>query len=89
MSNSIGPAGVSIHGMCALTDGNTSLAQGGQPRLSHCGDLLHLEGADHLVIPSHINQRKEVTSSDGNRGSPEAIDDPLRHLRRPESQSPH
>ena len=29
MSNSIGPAGVSIHGMCALTDGNTSLAQGG------------------------------------------------------------
>jgi hypothetical protein len=29
MSNSIGPAGVSIHGICALTDGNTSLAQGG------------------------------------------------------------
>jgi hypothetical protein len=29
MSSSIGPAGVSIHGMCALTDGNTSLAQGG------------------------------------------------------------
>jgi ribosomal protein L11 len=29
MSNSIGPAGVSIHGMCALTDGKTSLAQGG------------------------------------------------------------
>jgi hypothetical protein len=29
MSNSIGPAGVSIHGMCALTDGNTSLAHGG------------------------------------------------------------
>jgi ribosomal protein L11 len=29
MSNSIGPAGVSIHGMCAQTDGNTSLAQGG------------------------------------------------------------
>ncbi len=28
MSSSIGPAGVSIHGMCALTDGNTSLAQG-------------------------------------------------------------
>jgi hypothetical protein len=29
MSSSIGPAGVSIHGMCALTDGNTSLAQEG------------------------------------------------------------
>jgi hypothetical protein len=29
MSNSIRPAGVSIHGICALTDGNTSLAQGG------------------------------------------------------------
>jgi hypothetical protein len=29
MSSSIGPTGVSIHGMCALTDGNTSLAQGG------------------------------------------------------------
>jgi hypothetical protein len=29
MSNSIGPAGVSIHGMCAQTDGNTSLAHGG------------------------------------------------------------
>ncbi len=57
----------------------------GQTCLRHRGDLLHLEGTDHLMFPSHIDQWEEMASRDRDCGSPEAIHDSLRHLRWSES----
>jgi hypothetical protein len=57
------------------------LGPGGQSGFSHRGDLLYFEGTDHLMLSSYIDQWEEVASRDRDRGSPEAIHDPLCHLR--------